>query len=258
MEKICVGRDIKIAVFDSGIGGLNLLKECTAKLPNVSFFYLADNFNVPYGKKSKREIFSLVSEKLALLSDIDLSAAVIACNTATSNCIEEVRASFPFPVIGIQPAVKTAAEYGGRCLVLATPSTVNSRSFNELLKRCADAHDVIFTIRACEGLAEYIEERAPDIGELPRGFLPPVQADSVVLGCTHYLFAAEQIKRAYGCKIFDGISGTVAHLCRKLGIDDHFDENSGIFDHTAKNRAEVTFIGGDFAKNAMIFDKICR
>ncbi len=247
---------MKVAVFDSGIGGLNLLKECARTLPEVSFYYLADNYNVPYGNKSKGEIFSLVVQKLSLLPCAELSAAVIACNTATSNCIEDIRAVCPYPVIGIQPAVKQAAERGGKCLVLATCATVKSASFCALLERCAEIGGTRFTVCPCEGLAEYIEERAPDLSCLPAGMLPDMQADSVVLGCTHYIFAKELIKSVYHCEIFDGIAGTAARLREKLGIDDHLKDKVGISDHKTVYRQEISFIGGDFAKNAAIFSKI--
>ena len=248
-----------VAVFDSGIGGLNLLAECAAALPDVDFYYLADNFNVPYGNKRKNEILALVNDKLSLLSGVKLSAAVIACNTATANCIGELRAQYPFPVIGIQPAVKPAAEHGGKCLVLATPSTVESDSFKNLLARVSENRPTDFIIHACEGLAEYVEQNVFDLDkELPKTFFPQVEVDSVVLGCTHYVFIKEAISKLYNCEIFDGISGTAANLCRKLGMTDHFKGFLGIFDHSAENKSNITFLGGDFEKNARIFSKLMR
>lgn len=248
--------DISVAVFDSGIGGLNLLKECALALPSARFYYLADNYNVPYGDKGKAQIFELVKSKLDKLDAERVSAAVIACNTATSNCIEDIRAAYPFPVIGIQPAVKPAAERGGKCLVLATPSTVKSPSLNSLIGRCAQGRNAEFIVHACEGLAEYIEEHAPSPQNLPEGMLPAIAADSVVLGCTHYVFIKEEVKRRYGCEIFDGIKGTAARLCEILGIDNHFKGKRGICAHQNIKAPEITFIGGDFIKNARIFDGI--
>ena len=256
METHRTKHDTSVAVFDSGIGGLNLLKECSKALPDVTFYYLADNFNVPYGQKNKEEILTLVKQKFLCLAGVRLSAAVIACNTATANCISELRALFPFPVIGIQPAVKPAAQFGGRCLVLATPSTTKSQSFKDLLDRYKN-EKTQFTVYPCEGLAEYVEKNALDLSAgIPRGMLPEMEVDSVVLGCTHYVFLKDAIKRAYNCAVFDGIAGTAAHLCDILGIGDHFKENSGIFDHYDENKPNITFLGGDNIKNARIYAKI--
>lgn len=255
-----VGKDnISVAVFDSGIGGLNLLKECSAAIPNARLYYLADNYNVPYGSKSKDEILKLVKDKFSLISDVELSAAVIACNTATSNCIDEIRSEYSFPVIGIQPAIKPAAEYGGRCLVLATRATVASRSFNDLLLRCKKNSATDFIIHPCEGLAEYVENNIFNLGEsLPEGTLPDVEVDSVVLGCTHYAYVKDIIRGKYKCKIFDGIGGTIARLMHVVGIDNHLCTQIGISDPLPIKMPIITFLGGNFDKNARIFAQISK
>jgi len=249
--------NISVAVFDSGIGGLNLLKECSLNMPDVEFYYLADNYNVPYGTKSKEQIFSLVKSAIKCVEGVKPSAAVIACNTATANCIEELRSEFSFPIIGIQPAIKQAAEYGGRCLVLATPSTVKSPSFNDLLKRCERGNATEFTVFPCSGLADYIEQNAFDYDEKSLSdALPDIKVDSVVLGCTHYVFIKNAVQCKYDCKIFDGIAGTVDRLVKILGMDDHIEGNSGNFDHQNKIRSNITFLGGDIAKNALVFSHL--
>lgn len=240
-----------VAVFDSGIGGLNLLKECARALPTVKFYYLADNFNVPYGAKKKDEIFSLVKSKLDVAANKGIDAAVIACNTATSNCIEELRAVYSFPIVGIQPAVKPAVKIGGKCLVLATTATVNSESFKQLIARFGD-NDV--TVCPCAGLAEYIEKNVFTVNEnFPAELLPHVKADSVVLGCTHYVFIKDIVQRRYNCPVFDGIAGTADHLREILGMSDHQQGNVGISDHHTAKQSNVAFLSGDIVKNARIY-----
>lgn len=247
-------QNISIAVFDSGIGGLNLLKECVKAMPAAKYFYLADNYNVPYGTKGKEEIFHLVKSKIESVKSEGLSAAVIACNTATASCIDDLRAEFSFPILGIQPAVKPAAQHGGKCLVLATPATVKSESFKNLLACYGNAG---FTVHSCAHLAEYIEKNVLDLkGNLPEGLLPDVKADSVVLGCTHYVYIKDIVQSKYNCKIFDGITGTVNRLRSVLGISDHFGGNTGISDHCGPDELNITFLGGDFVKNALIFENI--
>ena len=243
-----------VALFDSGIGGLNLLKECSKALPDADFYYLADNYNVPYGSKSREEIARLVKEKLALLSGVELSAAVIACNTATANCIDELRAEYAFPIIGIQPALKPASQYGGKCLVLATCATVNSRSFKELLASAESNGNARFIVHPCEGLAEYVENNLFNVDEgLLRGMLPKAEVDSVVLGCTHYAFIKDVVKAIYNCEIFDGIAGTTAQLLKIIGMSAHICAQNGTDDHKALKKPNITFLGGDFSKNAQIF-----
>ena len=251
METNLIRKNISAAVFDSGIGGLNLLKCCVEKMPNAKFYYLADNFNVPYGGKSKSAIFTLVKNALDGVSGLGLSAAVIACNTATSNCINELREEYPFPIVGIQPAIKPAAKFGGKCLVLATPATVESQSFKKLLTQYGNDN---FEVFPCVGLADYIEDNIFNLGEsLPESLLPNVKVDSVVLGCTHYLFVKDAIQKRYNCTVFDGIAGTADHLCKILGINDHSGDNLGIFDHQHDKMSNITFIGGDFGKNARVY-----
>lgn len=251
--------NIAVAFFDSGIGGLNLLKECASALPQATFYYLADNYNVPYGSKSKEEMLALVKSKLSLLSDVELSAAVVACNTVTANCIEELRAEYSFPIIGIQPAIKPAAEYGGKCLVLATCATVNSRSFKDLLASVEGKYDTRFSVHPCEGLADYIENNLFNIDEEKiKDLLPKAEVDSVVLGCTHYAYIKDIIKEIYNCRIFDGISGTTAHLLKIIGIGAHICARNGIDDHIALKKSNITFLGGDFNKNAQIYACISK
>ena len=231
----------RVAFFDSGIGGLTLLNECVRKLPYVNFVYFADNFNMPYGNKPADEVLNLVDAQFQKISAVNPSAAVIACNTVTAACAKYLRSKYSFPIIGIQPAVKPAAKEGGRCIVLATPSTAASVPVKELVQKYGNG---ITEVVPCDRLAAYIENHVFDLSyDKIAGMLPKESADSVVLGCTHYIFAEQYIAQFYKCRVYDGLAGTASRLCEILGTDDHF---CGL-------RGEVAFIGGNTAKNAAVF-----
>ncbi len=233
-----------MCVFDSGIGGLNLLAACVKKCPGCDFVYVADNYNMPYGSLPPERVRALVSEAFEGIAKLNPVAAVLACNTATALCISDLRARFSFPIIGIQPAIKQAVKEGGKCLVLATPATVASQSFSALCKKYGEGRTEVV---ACGGLAAYIEEH---IFEYPRfelsSFLPICRPSGVVLGCTHYVFASHSIAQAYSCPVFDGILGTADHLRVLLGISQKF----------SLRKQKIAFLGGDFVKNEKIYVSI--
>lgn len=243
-----------VFVFDSGIGGLNLLYECARRAPDLRYYFISDNDNVPYGNKSAEEIYRLTRNALKGIEGYNPAALVVACNTVTANCIKRLRAEYSFPVIGIQPAVKPAAKLGGRCLVLATESTVRSASFSSLVSRCGGAE---FKVAGCRELAGFIEKNIFDLpASLPKGLLPDEKADSVVLGCTHYAFVKKQIEEFYSCPVFDGVIGTANHFLEILGMTDHFNTLSGKTDHSMNLKYKITFLGGDINKNSAIFSKL--
>ncbi len=233
-----------VCVFDSGTGGLNLLAACAERCPGTDFIYFADNYNMPYGSLPPEKVKELVFDAFARIARRNPLAAVVACNTATALCINDLREKYDFPVIGIQPAIKPAVSIGGKCLVLATPATVASRSFTEL---CRQYGDGAVEAVACPGLAAYIEEHIAEYPDFDVSqFLPACNPASVVLGCTHYVFAEKAISKIYSCPAFDGISGTADHLRTLLGIK-------------AKNRLKkqkIEFKNGDFEKNSKIYSLI--
>ncbi len=235
---------LTVCVFDSGIGGINLLHECAKKLPCVNLYYYADNYNVPYGNRTDGELFPLVEAAFEKISRVNPAAAVVACNTVTARCIDYLRKKYTFPIVGIQPAVKPAVKVGGKCLVLATEATVESTAFKNLVARFPESD---ITAYACRELASFVEENIFSLPEsLPSKLLPHFSADSVVLGCTHYAFVRKQIEKAYRCPVFDGMLGTADHLKQILGISDHF----------YASERKIAFFGGDFNKNSNIFDKL--
>lgn len=250
MEKNSGRHKRAVVVFDSGIGGLNLLYECAKRMPRARYFYASDNDNVPYGNRSAEEILSLTLKTLEGIERLNPALLAVACNTVTARCIESLRQRFSFPVVGIQPAVKQAEEVGGRCLVLATEATVNSQAFKNLLKKFAPEEAVTV---ACHGLADYIEKNIFSLPErLPDGLLPEIKVDSVVLGCTHYAFVKRQIERLYHCPVFDGMAGTADHCAKICGTSDHLSPFTGKTDHLCYNKLQITYLAGNRAKNEQI------
>lgn len=230
-----------VAFFDSGIGGLTLLNECVRKLPYVNFIYVADNFNVPYGNKPADKLLQLVDAHFQMISGLNPTVAVIACNTVTASCARFLRSKYSFPIIGIQPAVKPAAKDGGKCIVLATPATAASAPVKELVQRYGNGTTEVIP---CPELAAYVEQHIYNLNrDDVSNLLPRTRADSVVLGCTHYIYVEKYIADFYECRVYDGLSGTARRLCQILGTDDHFRKSLG----------KVTFLGGDTEKNAKVF-----
>lgn len=251
-------KNLTVCFFDSGIGGLNLLCECAKKLPHVNFKYFADNYNVPYGSMPREEIIERADAVFSEIEKIKPSAAVIACNTVTAQAAEFLRAKYSFPIVGVQPAVKPAAESGGDCLVLATEATAYSEALHTLIEKYGGGAT---KVAPCPELAPYIEKNIFSLDERSVYLmLPPVQTQNVVLGCTHYTFVKDYIKRRYGCEVFDGIEGTARRLCKILGIFDHLDRKdedlskNGHFEPNFEEiAAKVEFIGGDERKNSAVF-----
>ncbi len=202
-----------IAFFDSGIGGLTVMSECKKVFKNELFYYYGDNENAPYGNRSEKEVTKLVFSAFRRLAALNPKAVVIGCNTATAVCVELLRREFSFPIIGTEPAVFSAAKEGGRVLVLATRVTVENKRFQSLCSRAASTYPhADIQVLACENLAIEIEKNVLNANFDCAPFLPVFKADSVVLGCTHYVFQKEKIRTFYGCKIFDGNEG----ICNRL------------------------------------------
>lgn len=230
-----------VCFFDSGIGGLNLLHECAKRRSDLNFAYFADNYNMPYGNLSHEKILSFVDSKFELMNFLNPAAAVVACNTVTAECIRFLRQKYSFPIIGIQPAVKPAALKYKHCVVLATPTTANSAAVKNLVEEYGGGHTKVI---ACPDLAAYIENNIFNLErEKIERFLPKVECDSIVLGCTHYIYISEVISSFYNCHVFDGIDGTA----------NQFEKILGIFDHQGIERSEITFWGGDCLKNAKVY-----
>lgn len=188
-----------IGVFDSGIGGTSIWKEIHQLLPNEKTIYLADSANAPYGQKSKQEILNLCYKNTDFLIQKNCKLIVVACNTATTNAIRELRAKYPVPFIGIEPAIKPAAlnSKTQKIGILATQGTLFSELFNKNV-------EMFQTTKIIEqvghGLVELIERGKIDSNEMTELLLsylnPMIQKDIdyLVLGCSHYPYLIPQIR----------------------------------------------------------------
>lgn len=207
---------LKVGIFDSGIGGLTVLRECVRSAPYAKYYYLGDNERAPYGSRSEEEILSFTREALGMFQNRGVDAAVIACNTATAVAADELRREFSFPLIGVEPAVKPAAAAGKNILVLATERTAKSARMRMLLGRFPECD---FQVFPCLNLAGAIEKYFA-AGEpiLLSAHLPAGKFDAVVLGCTHYSFFADQIAGFYGCPVYDGNAGVAKRLSQILKL----------------------------------------
>jgi glutamate racemase len=189
-----------IGLFDSGIGGTSIWKEVHTLLPNENTIYLADSKNAPYGLKSKDEIIQLSCKNTELLLEENCKIIVVACNTATTNAIKELRAKYDVPFIGIEPAIKPAAIQSQTQTIgiLATKGTLNSSLFHE---NVAKHPDVKIIEQIGHGLVQLIENGdldSPEMKELLESYLLPMvekNIDYLVLGCSHYPYLISQIKK---------------------------------------------------------------
>ncbi|WP_010235297.1 glutamate racemase [Clostridium arbusti] len=213
-----------IGFFDSGVGGISVLKEAMKILPNESFIYYGDSKNAPYGTKTVDAVRQLSFQVSEFLIEKHIKALVVACNTATSAAIKDLRIKYRnIPVIGIEPALKPAVETNrvGKVLIMATPVTLEEKKFNNLLRRYKGMAEIVPL--PCPGLAELIEAGILNGRELEdylkEKLLPYVHIgiSTIVLGCTHYPFIRDEIaKIAVDVPIIDGSMGTVKQLKRKL------------------------------------------
>lgn len=198
-----------IGVFDSGVGGLSVLRALLGALPAESYYYLADSANCPYGSRSAEEIRRLSAGIARHLIVRGAKVLVVACNTASAAALASLREAFPLvPVIGMVPAVKPAAERTrtGVVGVLATPATFGGRLFSEVVER--HAHGARVLSQTCHGLVERIEAGdldSPATVGLLRSYVEPLLeagADTLVLGCTHYPFVVPALRSIVG----DGVA----------------------------------------------------
>ena len=256
---------MRIGVFDSGVGGLNVLGACMQRLPHALFYYFGDNSHAPYGSLSSAEIARYVGRAFSRFARLHVSAAVLACNTATAVCAEQMRARFSFPVIGMEPAIAPAARACRNVLVLATPRTAESERLQRLISRFPQCR---FTVCALPALAGAIE-RCFLTGEKVTisDHLPPGRYDGVVLGCTHYVFFGQEIADFYGVPVFDGVLGTANRLEQVLcmrqkscfyGTGDHLQAEQNpnkcfIKKYRKRLREGVIFLGNGKKINKMVF-----
>ncbi len=194
-----------IGVFDSGVGGLSVLREIEQRLPNESLVYFADQKHVPYGSRSLDDVRELSGGISRLLLEQGCKLVVVACNTASAAALKALRSSFPdTPFVGMEPAVKPAAERSetGKVAVLATPATFQGALFASVVDRFAHGVDVVEII--APGLVELIEDgqtASEAVESILLESLEPTKSqgiDTLVLACTHYSFVIPAIQRILG------------------------------------------------------------
>src|SRR5450759_3216151 len=213
-----------IGVFDSGVGGLSVLREIRRELPGEDLLYVADSGHAPYGDKSTQMIEIRAIAIVEFLVSQHAKAIVVACNTATGAAVKTLRARFSIPIVAMEPAVKPAAAHtkSGVIGVLATSRTIASDNFAKLHDRFGG--DVKILMQACPGLVERVE--AGDLsGDKTRALIAQYvlpllaqQADTIVLGCTHYPFLASLISEIAGptVAIIDPSPAIARELRRRL------------------------------------------
>ncbi len=212
-----------IAVIDSGVGGISVLRELVRCMPRERFLYFGDSANAPYGTKPAEEVRAMTDATVARLMQRGIKALVVACNTATAVAIAMLREKYPdFIIIGIEPALKPAVQQfpEGAVGIMATPVTLQGEKLQRLMAQYP--HENLHLIPA-PGLVELVEAGLTDGPELD-AFLRPIlgpftgKLDALVLGCTHYPFAAKAISRVLGEQtvLFDGGAGTARETKRRL------------------------------------------
>ncbi len=242
-----------IAVIDSGIGGITVLRKLYKLMPNENFIYFGDSANAPYGVKTKEEIKNLTVSAAERLMKRGAKAVVIACNTATSAAVSYLREKYPdFIFIGLEPAVKPAAlsKENPRVLVLATPLTLKEEKFNKLVHSYRDKAE--FISLPAPDLVKYIEsgklDTPAEISYLEE-ILEPYRdnkVDAVVLGCTHFPFARKSIIKILGDKVqvFDGGQGAAMHckhcLEEKGLLNESVDEGTISFENSDSDKIEIS------------------
>ena len=195
----------KIGLFDSGVGGLSVFVEVKKLLPDMEYFFLADQAHVPYGRKTQKELQDLSARIVKFLLKSDIGILVVACNTATCYALDYLRQVFKIPIIGVVPALKPAAKLtkNNKIAVMSTPATAKSTYLKNLAKKFAKDKEVM--LLGCKGLEDAVETLdRKTIKTLLDEYTKDVRdfgADTVVLGCTHYPFLKTEIKIRVGSKI---------------------------------------------------------
>lgn len=196
-----------IGFFDSGVGGTSIWKEATQLLPYENTIYLSDSKNAPYGQKSKEDIIGFSIKNTEFLLNQNAKIIVVACNTATTNAIQVLRAKYDVPFIGIEPAIKPAGlvTKTQRIGILATQGTLNSELFEKTSGKLDPTIEIVEQVG--EGLVDLIEMgriNSDEMNQLLHQYLEPMlkkNIDALVLGCTHYPYLIPQIKSIVGNQI---------------------------------------------------------
>jgi len=245
-----------IGVFDSGVGGISVLRELMRLMPGEDFLYLGDSVHAPYGTKTLEEVRRLTVKNVELLLEKGAKSIVIACNTATSAAVALLRQMYPdLPLVGIEPAIKPAVLENpqARVVVMATPMTLRQEKFQRLMGRYEEQAEILPL--PCPGLMEFVERGDLESGELRRYLtelfwtVSEKPMEVIVLGCTHYPFARKMIQEVVGeqVKIYDGGNGTAREMRRRL-------EEAGLRNPSSSG-GNVTFLN---SRNTLEEQELCN
>ncbi len=242
---------------DSGVGGLSVLREIRRQLPAESLLYVADSAHLPYGDKTPAFVRVRVNRIAESLIGMGAKALVVACNTATAAAVDSLRERFAVPVIGMEPGVKPAVLSSKRGVVgiLATEGMVQSNRMRDLVQRFAKKVEVV--IQPCPGLVEQVERHAlhtPETSRLLQGYLAPIlerNADTLVLGCTHYPFLQPLIEQLLGpaVTVINTGDAVARHLMHRLDED-------GLLDHTATPGSVRFFSSGNGEEQRQLISRL--
>lgn len=249
-------KKLAIGIFDSGLGGISVLAEIIKKMPNEKYIYYGDSENAPYGVKTPEEVSRLSRNICDFFTQQGVKAIVVACNTATSAAIKELRKTYNIPIIGMEPALKPAVEMNkeGKIVVMATEMTLKEKKFSNLMEKYGQESDIVKL--PCPRLVELVE----------KGIVEGIQAQeaikncfegidineisSIVLGCTHYIFLKDSIREIVGDRvhIIDGNDGTARHLKNIL-------ESKGLLDDEEKQESYLEIYNSKNDRNMIELSK---
>ena len=213
-----------IICYDSGIGGVSVLADTKKLLPDEDFIYFGDIANAPYGQKTRSEVHKLVLNNINQLLTWDVKALLLACNTATSSSVAELRNLLDIPIFGMEPALKPAVQNSeGQIIVLGTTLTLKEEKFHNLLESMGKERNIVGL--PCPGLVELIEQdpQKPEVGKYIKEIFMPYKDSmvAVVLGCTHYLFIKPWLQTLFpNVQVFDGNDGVSRNLTKVLEEED--------------------------------------
>ena len=222
----------KIGVFDSGIGGVTVLKECLNLCPNYEYIYYSDSKNNPYGEKTKEKIIEYSDANTKQLIKLGCKIIIIACNTASTTSVNYLRNKYKnISFIAIEPAIKLAYDntINEGCLIMATPGTLNSDKFKELFNKY---HKENFYLLPCDGLAALIENnKQKEIIKYLKTKLEPYKnkISSIVLGCTHYPLIKKEINKILpNITFYDGSIGVANNLKRIIKEENYIETTQNV------------------------------
>jgi glutamate racemase len=226
-----------IGIFDSGVGGLTVVKSLLARLPGESFVYYGDTAHVPYGTKKREELCKYATDIISFLLSCEVKTIVVACNTSSSVTLPEIEKTCPVPIVGVvKPGARVAARAtsNGKIGVIATQATVDSGSYSVNIKAMDSRHEIFSVV--CPRLVPLVEAgmlEGPEIHQAVKEYIAPLLnqgIDTLVMGCTHYPFLASVISDIVGngVTLVDPAAETIEELIRMLEKNDILNDKQTI------------------------------